>query len=869
MSRLHRWLLRLLPAGRRAHDGHDISTVFSEVLLQARREGRSTIPIWLREVRGLVRYGARERWHPPRVEFRLAWRGARARGWQAAIAIVLLATAIGANTVMFVVADALLFRPTTYWDADRIVELVVEHARGIGTRPVSAGAIDEWRQQTDLFEAVEFYLNKTTFLVGRGAPELVPTADVSPGMTALLGVTPRWGRPLLLTDFNATEAIPVLIGETLARERFGAPERAVNQTLETTASPLQVVGVMDGSFRFPNGAAQIWRVLDPRGGLAAGYAGAFPVARLRPGLTPSAAVTLLSSRYEAVGRSILRQGAPLLITMDDGHRRRVDQSVLWFLLAAAICLLATACANIASLELATAMTRTRVWAIHRALGASRLALARIAACEGLLILVPALAIGSLLARVGVQTAEAWLADQLSLRAVNTFDVDARAVGFMIGAAAMTWALTTLPTVFYATRRNTVELLKADVRVSGSRLGTRLRQGLTAAQIALAVLLLTSGVLAARYYLSILRIDKGFDSAHILQVMLTIPPQQSERVRSTETRLADVLRGVPGVVDVTAAMAPPSSGDSPMPMTVQIDGRPTPAEVMVQRKWVEADYFGVVGVPLLEGRTFSAREYESTIVVSDRFARAIGLGGSAVGRRLRMNRTDSWRTITGVVRHVPAAPELASGPDDRGFQVYVLRRPPPPPQPGVPPERGQYAGASWAVAALTVRTDTPNRASDVLAAVRASEPGYVATVTRADDNYALAFSQIALIRHVALGFGALALIVSMAGIYGVMSYLVAGRRREFGIRVALGAGKSDIRRLVVRHSVTMIVAGAIVGLAGCVAIATWVGSTIFGIRTFDPAAFAAVGMTVIAIAAVAVWRPAESAAATDPAVLLRE
>ena len=203
-------------------------------------------------------------------EIRWAWRNITARRWRAALTIGLLALALAATTIVFSAADSLVFRRVAYPAADRLITFDTRDAET--GRPgggfASAAVLDEWRKQTDLFSGVHGHLYKTIFLVGSGEPELVPAADVTVGLIDMLGVRPRWGRTFSADDTQQTDVHTVLIAEAIARQRFGDPARAVGQRIETTAEPLQVVGVMPASFRFPDGTQRIWRVFDPRGPLA-------------------------------------------------------------------------------------------------------------------------------------------------------------------------------------------------------------------------------------------------------------------------------------------------------------------------------------------------------------------------------------------------------------------------------------------------------------------------------------------------------------------------------------------------------------------------------------------------------------------------
>lgn len=460
-------------------------------------------------------------------EIRWAWRNISARRWRAALTTGLLAIALAATTIVFSAADSLVFRRVAYPAADRLITFDTRDAK-IG-RPgggfASAAVLDEWRKQTDLFSGVHGHLYKTIFLVGSGEPELVPAADVTAGLIDMLGVRPRWGRTFSADDTQQTDVQAVLIAEALARERFGDPARAVGQRIETTAEPLQVVGVMPASFRFPDGAQRIWRAFDPRGPLARNI-GISLIARIADGVSLTQLSQMMEARSEALyvatgARTVLvASPAPMRTARVVAEQRRL----LFVLLGAAISLLLTACANAASLELAGALARARTYAIQLAIGASRTELVRTGLLEGMCLVGTAALTATLLAYLGTDALARYLPPSLTA-SVNPIDIDYRALLVTTGFAGLAWILSSLPSVIFAWRSNLLELLKIEgASISASRAGALWRRSLTVAQVALAVMLLVGSVLYVRSYLGLVRLDKGLDSSGVVAISLTIPPQ---------------------------------------------------------------------------------------------------------------------------------------------------------------------------------------------------------------------------------------------------------------------------------------------------------------------------------------------------------
>ena len=409
---------------------------------------------------------------------------------------------------------------------------------------------------------------------------MVQTADVTVGLVRLLGARPKWGRDFVDDDARQTSPHPVLIAQSLAAEQFGDPARAVGQQLRTTAEPLLVVGVMPAEFRYPTGSVRIWRAMDPRGPLMAGFGGGvFSIARLAEGMDLSRAIPLIEQRNTAVGAAAgARQGyaarpGPLRAAQSAADQRRM----LLVLLGAAISLLLIACANVASLELASAMTRARTYAIQLALGASRASLVRSALLEGAILVIGAAVLAAALATAGARTLVAFFPPHIVAGSANPIDIDGRAMIFMTAIAAVAWALSALPTVAFAARANLLSLLKLEgASVAASRGGSRFRRVLTVAQVAVAVLLLVGSLLYVRSYLALLRLDKGFDSGGVAAITLTIPPQAfgtaADRRCLPRPCSSESARGQ-GSWPRSRAAPPPWTGDSPNSIEqIEVDDR---------------------------------------------------------------------------------------------------------------------------------------------------------------------------------------------------------------------------------------------------------------------------------------------------------
>ena len=548
---------------------------------------------------------------------------------------------------------------------------------------------------------------------------MVRACDVTVGLVELLGARPRWGRALVHDDARRTDVHPVLIALSLAIERFGEPSHAIGQQLETTAQPLLVVGVMPGGFRYPSGTERIWRALDPRGPLAQGTAGISAIARLASGTDLKRIGAMIDRRSIEVGRAAGARAdysatATPLRSLDAPLDRR---RMFLVLLGAALCLLLIACANVASLELANAVTRARTYAIHLAVGATRAALVRTALFEGIVLVGTAAVSAIVLARAGANIIAGYLPAALVGSSANPVDVDERALLCMTALAAIAWVASTFPVIMFAGHAQLLNLLKVEgASIATSRRSELFRRALTVAQVAFAVLLLVGTVLYVRSYLALLRLDKGFDSGGVVSISLTIPPQAlataAERQAKTETLLARI-RARPGVLAAFIGEPPPATGDSPMSLKeLEVDDQPpVQTELLFPKLYVDPDYFTALRIPLLRGRMFDAGEPPTSVLISQALAARLWPGQDAVGHRFRESPRRPWFEVIGVVGHVRLQQDGTTGPA-RYFQLYFSRQPPPPASAAAPRGR-QFARPSFGFLTITARVDSRARTRDLL------------------------------------------------------------------------------------------------------------------------------------------------------------
>ena len=812
------------------------------------------------------------------IEWVAAWRAVRGRRWSAVFIVLLLGVALAANTVMFAFADSLVFRREPFPDANRVFQLRSE------VKPPETYRLRDshqllklWAAQTDLVEAAGWFWRKTVFLAGDRPLEQVHTLDVTHGFLNVLGASPRWGRGFVAEDELDTNVYAVIISERLARRRFGSPVQALGKVLEATAGKHLVVGVMEASFVYPNANFQMWRVFDPDGPLNQNMAGVGTIVKVHARVPPEEMEARLMERASLVGLSAGLRTLTVTPSLFFGRAPQQRWTLVLMLMGAALCLLLAACANIASLELAAAARRTKLAAVQLALGASRWRLARVSALEGLIIISAGSAVAFLLA----WSASAWLypnlPDSLRLTSSNPVDLDPRSAAAMLLFAGLAWCAAVLPAAMATSRASLSTLTKSqDHAVTGSRRLALGRRVLTVAQVSAAMVLLVGGTLFARSYANLLAVEKGFDSSTLYAISWVLPRSVSSAPLLEKAHRDLALS--PGIEAMTTSAPPPNLGDSPSTLGLEIAGKSLSGAIAMGRKWVDASYFNVVRMPVRAGRVFGSDSAETDAVVPESFVRRFFPEGNAVGQRFRRSPKEPWLTIIGVVGDFRIArttlPSASSTPfyyalSPRSVsQTAVLGSEITVPAAAPPTSAAFDSGTVTRFLSLTVRTDGRLSTHELAARVRALAPSIPATVSSVNDRYAALSADTRLASQIVAAFGALTFAVAIAGVFGLMVFLVTARTREIGIRLAIGADAAEVQRMVLKSSLVLVGIGVAGGLAGAIAAARAIESQLFGISPTSPSVFALSGLAVVAAALLATWYPARLAARVEPAVALR-
>ena len=809
-----------------------------------------------------------------RRDLRLAGRTLAASKLASAVAIGTLALGIGINAAVFSILDSTILRPVPFADADRLGEIWNLNEQSKFSYPgFTPALLRAWRAQTDLFDRVEgFDVTSFVFDASSGA-EMVTGAVVTPGLLPMLGVPPIAGRLFAADDGRGDTAARVIISERFWSASLGRRPDIVGQHLVLNDQQYTVIGIMPGSFRFPGEGTVFWvpfnlETSPPASLVRSGRLTAFT--RRQPGLSQPALDERVRERglRLATAAGISRPVAAVSSNRSWTRDLKTQRSLV-VLGGAVVFLLIIVCANLASLSLSRTLARARDCAVRAALGASRADLIRETMVENL-------AIGAIGAIAGVGVAAAalgvtvrWLPTAFTHSSMNAIDLDARMLIFTAACGIVTALLFGLAPALLASRAGVAGLLARGSRsTTGSPASRRLRSALVVVEVALAIVLLVGAALMTRSFIKLQHVDRGFDVSGLVAMRLGLPASRYTDPYARDAFVDEMVNRsarLAGVRSSTSGGVPPDSNiisfgklefaHRPGTLSEELD-------LPVYQVW--PNYFTSVGIPIRAGRSFAADEPRESVVVSESFARAFWPGGDALGARFRFEGSTSWRTIVGIAAEVR---QFDLDDANGSFEFYYpLRRPP-----GLPAPTAPATAAIIDYRTIVVRTsDVEATMSGLRQLVHEVDPRVV--IWRLDPVERLFAEAIARPRIVLLlmaVFASLGLILAAAGIYAVLSHLVAQRRREIGLRLALGARPESIRRLVVGNGLTLTAVGLVIGVPAALGFVRLMRTLLYDVATSDPWSLTAVVAIVTSVAALASWWPARRAAGVDPVGLLRE
>lgn len=855
-------------------------------MLMGAVEWMSVAKLALRERLGLARSigsGSPKRSRPPRRQWLsglrqdvlAAYRSLLSARLNAGVALVTLALGIGVNAAVFSVLDAVLWRPVPFAYADRLVEIANYNVqRKFMYAGMSRDLVLEWRSQRDVFERLEAFQHLSIVYHDAAGSTMVAGAMVTPGLFPMLGRGVRTGRNFTDGDGSGGTDRIAIVSDAFWRNRLHRSGDAIGTHLDLDNTSYDIVGIMPASFRFPDELTEIWlpynvdqppppgagpdrrsiaATLQPYGRLAAGLTKADATARIQArggGLNAKAGGT------DQVSATIFGND---LVEQDTARTLTVLAGAVSFLLI-------IVCANLANLSLSRSIARVRDLAVRAALGASRAALVRQMLVENLLLGLTGAAGGVLVAGSLIGLARRVLPDAVRLSSYNAIDLDGRTLAVIAALGLVTSIVFGLPPAWIASKASAMDVLRHDTRsTTGSRASRRMRAALVIAEVGVSMVLLVGAALMTRTLVGLYRADRGLDPHGLVAVQLGLPAAgyADAGVRDAFMRDAiDRVRQLPGVTGAAAGVPPPQNAKvafGNISLADAPDAEPSRAILPVYE--IGPGFFQTLRLPILEGRDFSADDHGGVVVVNESFARKYWPAQPALEKQFSLDRK-SWFRVIGVVADVRRVEPGAAKSQPQVFQ----------------PVNGGLSLAIPVMAAstiaeyrtLVVRADDPVQLTKTLpAAVHAIDATVV--VWKIDEVEHLFVDQIArprVVFAVMTTFAVFGLLLAAAGLYGVLSSLVAQRQREIGIRLALGARPARVGLMIAKSGLAMTAAGLGIGVAAALALVRVMRTLLYEVQPSDPIAIGAVVCVLALTAALACWRPARQAMRVDPLSLLR-
>jgi putative ABC transport system permease protein len=786
------------------------------------------------------------------------------------VALIVLAFGIGATTALFSVVHGVLLRALPYADPDRLVQVFSPEGPGLDRGNVSFPDFVDLRESNRVFAGMAAANFATPTLTAAGLePTRLTAAGATSNLFQLLGAAPLVGRTWS-GESEAQRECVVVLSEGLWRERFGGSAEAVGRVVTLDGTPCTVLGVMPASFRIPAGA-ELWFPLKYPGQESRGVHNLRVLARLRPGVTVAQADADLKAVAASLARQYPETNAKVTARVVPAHEAMVGRvrTTLVALFGAVLLVLLVACANLAGLQLARATARRREVAIRAALGAGRGRLVRQLLLESALLGIGGGALGVLVAAWSLPLILAAAPD--SLPRLEEIALDGPVLAFAAAVAVGTGVLFGILPALHGSRAGALIALRDSGRTTAGPRGARARQLLVVGELALAVVLVAGAGLLAKSLWRVSRVDPGFAPDGLLAVTLQVPEskyEQTERRVLFFEQVLERVRAIGGVRSAAIAMGHPL--DPGWTSSFSIVGREPPAPGMAPEENLRVaspGYFRTVGVPLLAGRDFDARDRvggPGAVIVNEAFARRHFPGESPLGRTL--DRGQAWWP------GMPTTFEVVGVVGDERFAGLTTD-----PQPAMYFPYPQYA--FWGVA-LMVRVDCAAGAprerceprslvARIREAVHALDPDIPVEEAQWMSEAHDAAMAGARFNATLLGaYAVLALLLAAVGLYGVLAYLVAQRTHEIGIRIALGAARARVMRLVLGQGLALAGAGLALGLAGAAGATRALRGMLFGVAPTDAAVYAALALLLGAVALLACWLPARRAVRVDPMVALR-
>ncbi len=784
------------------------------------------------------------------------------------VAVVTLALGIGANTAIFSLVNSILLRPLPFREPDRIVRLIQASPKlGLDTWGVSQAGFAAYRDQNHSFETVALVNNSAVNLTGQGEPERLPVTNVTADFFKVFGVSPLLGRTFVEGEDTQGKNQVCVISYAFWQRRFGGDPNIAGKILNLNNTPTQIVGVMPAEFKFPRLEIELWIPLALDTKRTAPYAFSV-IGRLKPGVQIAQAQADTTTIVQNYGWQNPKVSESVGLKEGDGPRTIVQpikevllgktEKPLLVLLAAVALVLLIACANVANLLLARATSRTREIAVRVSLGATPRRVARQLLTESVLLSFIGATVGVGLASIGVR-----MLDRLPISGIVRMEevsLSGSVLAFTAGLTVLTGLLFGLMPALRAYGMGIESGMREGGRGTVSH--RRLNSALVAVQFALSLVLLIGAGLLLKSFQRLESVDLGFNAENTLTMVATLPrakyDNEEKALRFYDSAI-ERLRNAPGIRQVGLTTNLPF-GDAGNVDGIIVEGQAPPQGSNVteteqaELEAVTPGTFQTLGIPLLAGRDFASTDHSNSplvAVIDEPLARRYWPMGDAIGKRIQTTGDQQWLTIVGIVGGV----KHSSLVEDKRPHLYFALAQAPAPR-----------------ASIIVRTDGPPLAAipTFRAAIKQVDPDMPLYMVRSmTDIIGQTLSTQRLTNILLTAFAILALTLAAVGIYSTMSVYVGSRTKEFGIRLALGAQPSVLRRAVLRQGMWLTAAGVVVGIAGALALTQTIKSLLFEVSTTDPVVFTAIPVLLVIVSLVACYTPARRATKVDPLVALRD
>jgi putative ABC transport system permease protein len=781
------------------------------------------------------------------------------------VALLTLGLGIGANTAIFSIVNTLLLRPLHYGNPERIVMVWQDYTKRTGRERewTSPDTFFDWRNQNQVFEGISV-LDAWLPTIISDQPEQLPGALVNYNMFSILGVQPALGR-----NFTKEEDVPngprvVILSDGLWKRKFASDPNVIGKTLPINGEQFNIIGVMPSDFEFPmEPTAQLWTTMqvDSTNSCGRGCITLRAIARLKPRVNLQQAqsdMNVIAKRLEQQYPEYNSGVGITLIPLQEQLTEDIRPALL-ILLGAVGFVLLIACANIANLLLARASKRRAEIAVRSALGASKLRLMRQLMTENMLLALIGGTIGILFGIQSVQILIALLPDDLQIIGLKNIGIDATVLGFTLALSLITGIIFGLLPLIQFGDPGVAETLKEAGKNRASAGGGRVRSILVVSEVAFALMLLVGAGLLMKSFLRLTNVNPGFRAENVLTMQLNLPENrypEREQINAYLFQLIEKVQQLPGVMNVgTTSTLPLSGNGTDTHFLIEGQSEDKSQNQGVWYQMISKDYLQTLGIRLLRGRYFTDQdgaEAPRVLIVSESFAKRYFPKGDAIGKRLNFNKPANpvWREIIGIasdVKHFGLDREIP-------IALYFHQK---------------QSASPFVTLAVRTTGDPLNLAGEIRSQVWSLDKNLaVSDVQTMNQVVARTVSTPRITLILIATFASAALLLAALGLYGVISYSTAQRTNEIGIRMALGAERRHVLKMIVKQGFVLAAIGVVIGLAGAFALTRLMDRLLFGVEATDPQTFIAISVLLAVITLIASYIPAHRASKVDPVQALR-